>query len=144
MKKEPGKFCAAVCTLILNDRNEVLITQRNPNREHHGGEWETPTGRLDQGEGFPQALVREVKEELDIAVEPLDPITTFHFFRGPEKVEHVGVTYICRFKGRDDEVHVDGVEEVAYRWVSLDDALAVIKDESIKRDILKAQEYLKR
>lgn len=135
-----GIFRVAVCAIIINDKNETLITLRSPKREHHPGEWEVMTGRLDQNEGFTDALKREVKEELDIEVEPITPIATFHFYRGDEKVEHVGVSYLCSFKS--GEVKVDDVEEVDFKWVSFDDALKIVKDESIKEDFKLAKKYL--
>ena len=135
-----GVFNVAVCAIILNDKNEVLITQRNFTRSHHPGEWEVPTGRLDQGEDFVTALHRELMEELKIKVLPLIPINTFHFYRGPEKAEHVGVSYLCRFKS--GPVIVDGVEEIAYQWVSLSKAQKIVKDVSIVKDFALAKKYL--
>lgn len=140
MKNDIGTFKVAVCAIILDKDNNTLITQRSFKREHHPGEWEVMTGRLDQGEGFIEALHREVKEELDIEVEPITPINTFHFYRGEQKVEHVGVTYICRWKGGN--VKVDGFEEIAFKWVKLEEALIIVKDESIKRDFKLTLEYL--
>lgn len=135
-----GVFNVAVCAIILDDENRVLLTQRNWNRSHHPGEWEVPTGRLAQGEGFIEALDRELKEEIDIAVSVLAPINSFHFFRGPEKAEHVGLTLLCRIKS--GTVKVDGVEEIDFKWLTLDAALELVKDESIKQDFILAKDYL--
>ena len=142
MGKQTGKFGAAVCAIILNDKDEVLITQRSPDRDHHPGEWEVMTGRLDQGEGFEEALHREAMEELDIKLEIISPINTFHFYRGKEKVEHIGVTFLC--KHSEGKVKVDGIEEVDSQWVSLDKAIEIVKDESIKKDFELAKKYLER
>lgn len=45
----------------------VLITQR-PAGTHLGGLWEFPGGKLEPGESWEQALVRELHEELGITV----------------------------------------------------------------------------
>lgn len=140
MKNDVGTFKVAVAAVILNERNQVLLTQRSFEREHHPGEWEITTGRLAQGEGFVEALHREVSEELAIKVTPVIPINVFHFYRGAEQIEHVGVSYLCKYI--DGEVKVDGVEEIAYKWVSLPEALELVKDQSIKQDLIKAQEFL--
>ncbi|MEI7579519.1 MAG: NUDIX domain-containing protein [bacterium] len=126
----PGLFQAAVAAVIINERNETLITQRSFARKHHPGKWEIMTGRLNQGESFLEALAREAMEELNIELEPVKLLSTFHFFRGLEKVEHLGVNYLCRIKA--GAVKVDGVEEIACRWVNLDEALKTIEDESIR------------
>jgi len=128
-----GTFFVAASALIINENKEVLITQRSYKREHHPGEWETQSGRLLQGESIIDGLKREMSEELNIEVEPIMPISTFHFFRGPEKIEHVGVTYLCKIKA--GEIKVDGIEEINFKWVNLVEALRIIKDESVGRDI---------
>lgn len=141
MKDDVGIFRVAVSAIILNNANEILLTQRSLKRDHHPGEWETMSGRLSQGEDFISALHREVNEELAIIVEPVAPLSTFHFYRGSDQVEHVGVTYLCwHVSGK---VKVDGIEEVAYQWLDLKAALEVVKDSGIQRDIKLAIAYLK-
>jgi 8-oxo-dGTP diphosphatase len=140
MKNDVGVFRVAIGAIILNDKKECLITQRSLERDHHPGEWETIYGRMDQGESFEDAIHREVKEEIGITVEVIAPINTFHFYRGEEKVEHVGVSFLCRHKS--GEVKVDGVEEVDFKWVSLEEAREIVKDESIKRDFIAAEKFL--
>lgn len=135
-----GLFRAAVAAVIINDNNDVLITQRSFKRDHHAGEWEIMTGRLAQGETFEDALHREVKEELDIKVGIITILNTFHFYHGPEKLEHVGVVYLVKHSG--GEVKVDGIEEIASRWVNLDEAINIVKDESIKKNLQTAKKYL--
>ncbi len=137
-----GSFLIAACALIVNSQNEVLITQRSFSREHHPGKWETQSGRLKQGESVIEGLKREMKEELSIEIEPIIPLNTFHFFRGEGKVEHIGVTYLCRIKSGD--IKVDGIEEVAYKWVRLEEALKIIEDGSVAQDIKLLQELLRR
>ena len=77
MSKKPGKFGAASGAVIINDKEEVLLTQRSLERDHHPGEWEITTGRLNQKESFKKAIKREVREELDIEIEIIVPIQTF-------------------------------------------------------------------
>jgi 8-oxo-dGTP pyrophosphatase MutT (NUDIX family) len=141
MKDDVGIFRVAVSAIILNAADELLLTQRSLKRDHHPGEWETMSGRLAQGEDFIAALHREVKEELDIIVEPVTPLSTFHFYRGSDQVEHVGITYLCRHVS--GKVKVDGLEEVAYQWIDLRAALEIVKDAGIQRDIKLALAYLK-
>ncbi len=53
--------------LVFRD-GRLLITQRKP-EAHLGGLWEFPGGKLEPGESFEAALVRELAEELAIEVE---------------------------------------------------------------------------
>lgn len=59
---------------LIDSSGRVLITQR-PAHKQLGGLWEFPGGKVELGEAPEQALVRELKEELDLTVEPdaLDP-----------------------------------------------------------------------
>ena len=59
---------------LMDKEGRVLITQR-PSNKQLGGLWEFPGGKVEQGEAPETAIVRELKEELDLTVEPdaLDP-----------------------------------------------------------------------
>ncbi len=59
---------------LIDSSGRVLITQR-PDHKQLGGLWEFPGGKVELGEAPEHALVRELKEELDLTVEPdaLDP-----------------------------------------------------------------------
>lgn len=58
----------AACALIDGD-GRVLLARR-PEGKAMGGLWEFPGGKLGEGETPEAALVRELKEELDIDVAP--------------------------------------------------------------------------
>jgi 8-oxo-dGTP diphosphatase len=59
---------------LFDPSGRVLITQR-PQHKQLGGLWEFPGGKVEPGEAPETALARELKEELDLTVEPdaLDP-----------------------------------------------------------------------
>ena len=50
---------------LVDVDGRVLITQR-PADKHMGGLWEFPGGKVEPGEAPETALIRELKEELDI------------------------------------------------------------------------------
>src|ERR1700704_6928293 len=63
------------CALVDADKR-VLIAQR-PEGKSMGGLWEFPGGKIEAGERPEQTLIRELKEELGIAVNEacLAPLT---------------------------------------------------------------------
>ena len=52
---------------LINEKNEVLISLRK-NRTDYNDYWEYPGGKVERGETIDQAIVREMKEELDLDV----------------------------------------------------------------------------
>jgi len=84
----------AACALIDAD-GRVLIAQRPPGRTM-AGLWEFPGGKVEAGERPEQTLIRELKEELGIAVNEacLAPLT-FASHSYPE-FHLLMPLYICR------------------------------------------------
>ena len=58
-------FCSSA--IILNSKKECLITTRN-NKTLLKNYFEFPGGKLEKNEGFEDALIRELKEELGIII----------------------------------------------------------------------------
>ncbi|MTD39834.1 pyrimidine (deoxy)nucleoside triphosphate diphosphatase [Erwinia sp. CPCC 100877] len=54
-----------VVAAIIHRRGEILLAQRPPDGDQPGL-WEFPGGKLEPGESQPQALIRELREELGI------------------------------------------------------------------------------
>ncbi len=57
-----------VAGIIVNQKCEVLIVQRNPNEKNYANKWELPSGKVDPGETIKQAFEREVLEETGLKV----------------------------------------------------------------------------
>lgn len=53
---------AAARVIALDDAKRVLLLRY----DEHGGFWATPGGSLDQGEDYPTAVRRELREELGV------------------------------------------------------------------------------
>lgn len=75
MEKNPTMLLV-VAAALTNQAGEILL-QRRPEGRSMAGLWEFPGGKVDRGESPEFALVRELHEELGIAVMPnhLVPMT---------------------------------------------------------------------
>lgn len=63
MKKHYG---LTVRGIIKNDSDEILIVKRHPKSRTDPEMWELPGGKVEKGEDFEYALVREIKEETNL------------------------------------------------------------------------------
>lgn len=52
--------------IVKNDNGEILIVKRHPKSRTDPEMWELPGGKVEKGEFFADALVREIKEETDL------------------------------------------------------------------------------
>ncbi|MDR1983849.1 MAG: NUDIX domain-containing protein [Prevotellaceae bacterium] len=68
-------MAAAVVAVIYNDKNEILLTRRKHNPAK--GLLDLPGGFVNLGETAENAVIREVKEELNIDISELKFIATF-------------------------------------------------------------------
>lgn len=88
----------AVAAGLVFRHGRVLVTQRRAS-DHLGGLWEFPGGKCESGESYPDALRRELREELDIEVEVLDRIQMVdHAY--PDRFVHLEF-YRCRLIARE-------------------------------------------
>lgn len=75
--------------VIVDEHNKVCISLRHKNL-HQGGLWEFPGGKLEPNETVDQALVREIKEELNLEVQQSrDLITIWHDYPDRRVCLHV-------------------------------------------------------
>ena len=121
-----GRFYAAVGALMWNPaEGKYLVLKRTADKDFGAGVWECVTGRVDQGEGFTEALHREVREELGVEVQIDFMIDTMHFYRGEARPENelVGVVYRCSLE--DPEAIQTSWEHSEHRWVTADEAEAI-------------------
>lgn len=99
-----------VCALIER-AGRVLVAQR-PAGKSQGLLWEFPGGKLEAGEAPAAALVREIREELRVAIEPGERLAdSFHDYG------RFAIT-LTPFRARLGEAAAEptAVEHAALRW----------------------------
>ena len=128
-----GRFFAMVGALLwhpsdVSCNGRYLVLKRSADKDFGGGAWECVTGRVDQGEGFTDAVHREVYEELGIEVQIDFIVGTAHFFRGEIRPENeiVGVQYCCSVE--DPQIIRASAEHSEHRWVTAEEAEALFPE----------------
>lgn len=122
----PGRFLAGVAAVIRNGNGQYLMLKRSDQRDVGAGVWECVTGRVNQGEGYEQALHREVLEETGLHVRIDLLMGLSWFYRGAERPENElqGVVFGCTIDG--DETVRYSAEHSECLWADPQRALAML------------------
>jgi mutator protein MutT len=90
----------SVAAIIRNEAGQILFLVRSDN-----GLWDLPAGAIDPGETPAQAIVREVREETGLIVEPTAVLGAFggerfrlSYLNG-DMVEYTVIVFECRVVG---------------------------------------------
>ena len=81
-----------VVAAIIKKDNHFLIVKRN-RKKHLGLKWEFPGGKVQENETFEEALIREIKEELNIKISLQDKIAEEKY--KDEKIDIILHYYLC-------------------------------------------------
>ena len=106
-----------VVAAALIDRQGRVLVQRRPAGKQHAGLWEFPGGKVDPDEGPEAALVRELAEELGIAVDS-NALTPIAFASEPLEGRHlILLLYRCTY-WIGEPMALDAAE---IRWMAVAD-----------------------
>ena len=103
-----------VVAAIIKKNNYYLIVKRNKNK-HLGLKWEFPGGKVQESETFKAALLREIKEELNIIIILQDKIAEEKY--KDEKIDIVLHYFLCTQE--DGTIELNEHEDLA--WVEKKD-----------------------
>lgn len=111
------KTVEVVAGIILDDSDRIFCVQRGvSNKPYISKKWEFPGGKLEDGETREGALIRELKEELRIEVDPFEFILTVdHTYPDFRLIMH---SFKCRILN-DKEPEL--TEHLQSKWLNSSD-----------------------
>ena len=116
-------FKISVKGFVAKD-GKFLVVKRTMNDAHKPGVWEPPGGRLDNGESPFLGLKREIKEETNLDVEILNPLSVEHFVR-EDGQKITMIFFLCRALNGNvklTEEHSD------FEWVEFNSVKSKLND----------------
>lgn len=116
-------FANAAEAFIVHD-GRVLLMRRRADDIHRPGEWDTPGGRLADGENPFTGVQREVREEVGLEVD-VGQVIDVHYFTRQDGQVITMMIFSCTPKTLDVRLSDEHVE---YRWVPLAEAGALVPD----------------
>ena len=143
-----GRFLNGIAALIwfepgANQPAQYLLMRRSAQKDFLRDDWECVTGRVDQGESYTEALHREVREETGATVQIEFLIGVTHFYRGAANPENelLGALFGCTIKD-PSSVTFEG-EHSEMRWVTAEEAEALLPQKHWLRWVLRRAELLR-
>ena len=112
------KHVEVVCAIIVNEKNEIFCCQRGPGRAL-AYKWEFPGGKVEENETFEETIIREIKEELNSLIEPLEYIGVSNYeYTDLEKPFSITMhAYKCKLiKG-----NLELSEHIDSKWASIEE-----------------------
>ncbi|HET7747644.1 MAG TPA: NUDIX hydrolase [Vicinamibacteria bacterium] len=120
---------------VLVHEGRVLLIRRG--KMPLKGRWVVPGGTVELGEGLEEALVREIREEANLEVRPVEVVTVFDRIErqgGRVLYHYVIVDYLCDYVAGEPRAGSDALEVAFVREEDLpaydlpEKALAVVRD----------------
>lgn len=116
----PPKHIVAVSGLVRDAGGRVLMV-RSPKRG-----WEMPGGQVEEGEGLPQALEREIREEAGVVVTVGELVGVYSNIKPPTKVIF---GFLCTYVSGELTTSEESTE---VEWVEADAVMARITHPAIR------------
>ena len=105
---------ATVVAAIIKKDNLYLIVQRNKHK-YLGLKWEFPGGKVESGESFEEALLREIDEELSIVINVYEKIAEEKY--KDNKIDIILHYFLCSHKSGNIKLN----EHEDFAWIEKKD-----------------------
>ena len=122
MKRDyPDRPLLGVGAVIVRHEQFLIVRRANPPLQ---GQWSIPGGLVETGETTREAVVREIREETGLTIEPIELIEVFERIlrdtNSRVQYHYVVIDYLCRIVSGESRPGSD-VSEI--RWIAFHDLL---------------------
>ncbi len=128
-KLKEGEYHLVAKAIIINEKNEILISQRSAKKDKYPLLWECAGGAVKSGENSRQGIIRELNEELGLTFNDDDAI----FYKEIRNDSPKNFKDIWLFK---KDIEIDNIrfidhEVVNVMWVTIEELESMKKQNMI-------------
>lgn len=126
-----------VAAIIFNEDGKILLVKRSPNITFPGL-WCIPCGYLEYDEDVRAGIVREVEEETNLIIEPLEVFTAHSNFHNP-KQHTVGIWFLSKVVS-GNPLAGDDASEIGWFDLAEPPTLAFSTDKLVLKELLQKRQ----
>lgn len=113
-----GNFFVAAKAIIAVKNRVLILRKSKAAGGKYGEKWDLPGGKVNFGETLEQALIRQVKEEIECDICIIKPYKFWSFLMD-ENTQIIGTTFLCRMSCAGD-VKLSQ-EHSEFKWIYEDE-----------------------
>ena len=118
-----------IAVFIINDKKQILLQKRSPNKRFSPNKWALCAGHVDAGESLESAALRELKEEVGVAFS-INELKSFaeRTFTIRELDSHITYHYYVKTNLQESDFVIQKEELSEVKWFNIEDVLTMIKE----------------
>ena len=117
---------------IVEGEEKVFLPKRADTKKFLPGKYELPGGHIDYGEDIEVGLIREIREELGVAVTLGDPFAVFTYTNEVKGSHSVEVVYFAHLIEDPDRIQIDPDVHSSSGWFTETEAVSLNDDSEDK------------
>lgn len=122
MKKGVDYIGVGISAAIVNEEGKFLFAKRGKKARNERGKWEFPGGGVEYGDTMRDTIIREIKEELGIIIEPIEQLIPVDHILLDEKQHWITSVFISRIKkGKPSIMEAEKCDDI--KWFTLNEAV---------------------
>ena len=103
---------------VIKHKNKYLVTKRSKNENVYKEYWDIPGGLANQGETPREALIREVKEEVNLKIKPVKIIYEDSNLDKEKNMVFIRLVYLTNVEDDFNNIKLDLLEHTEYKLIT--------------------------
>lgn len=103
---------------IIKHKNKYLVTKRSKNENVYKEYWDIPGGLANQGKTPREALIREVKEEVNLKIKPVKIIHEDSNLDKEKNMIFIRLVYLTNVEDDFNNIKLDLLEHTEYKLIT--------------------------